>query len=74
MRRSEFERAVSDEFGALGDALIADLTLTALDGLTAAQAMSAGVPPKEIWLALCAETDVPPERRYGAGRPEPKRR
>jgi hypothetical protein len=36
--------------------------------------MREGIPPKEIWLALCAETDVPPERRYGAGRLEPKRR
>ena len=30
--------------------------------------------PREVWLALCAETDVPPERRYGVGRLEPRRR
>jgi hypothetical protein len=74
VRRSEFERAVSDEFGARASSLIADLSLGALAGRTAGEAMREGIPPKEIWLALCAETDVPPERRYGAGRLEPKRR
>lgn len=73
MRRSEFERAVADEFGARAASLIADLSLHALAGRTAAEAMAEGIAPKEIWLALCAETDVPPERRYGAGRLEPRR-
>jgi len=26
-----------------------------------------------VWLALCEETDVPRERRYGVGRLEPRR-
>lgn len=73
MRRSEFERAVRDEFGARGAALVADLVLSALGGRTAAEALAAGLAPKEIWLALCAETDVPLERRHGAGRLDPKR-
>ncbi|HCU77696.1 MAG TPA: DUF3046 domain-containing protein, partial [Microbacterium sp.] len=33
----------------------------------------AGVPPRDVWLALCAETDVPAQRRYGVGRLEPRR-
>ncbi|MET0812243.1 MAG: DUF3046 domain-containing protein [Microbacterium sp.] len=74
MRRSEFERAVDDEFGARGPSLLVDLNLSALGGRTAREAMDAGIPPKEVWLALCAETDVPLERRYGVGRLEPKRR
>jgi len=74
MRRSEFERAVADEFGPRGASLLVDLNLRDLGDRTARQALDAGVPPKEVWLALCAETDVPPERRYGAGRLEPKRR
>lgn len=73
MRRSEFDRAVSDEFGLRGDALVVDLVLPAVGGRTAAEALKAGVPPREVWLALCAETDVPLERRYGAGRLDPKR-
>lgn len=74
MRRSEFERAVRDEFGARGSSLVADLVLSALGSRTAAEALAVGMPPKEIWLALCAETDVPLERRHGAGRLEPRRR
>jgi hypothetical protein len=74
MRRSEFERAVVDEFGPRGGALITDLALSTVGHRTAEEALAAGVPPREVWLALCAEMDVPPERRYGAGRLEPKRR
>ncbi|WP_214465981.1 DUF3046 domain-containing protein [Microbacterium flavescens] len=74
MRRSEFERAVRDEFGAQGSSLIVDLVLSGVGSRTAAQALADGVPPREIWLALCEETDVPEERRYGVGRLEPKRR
>jgi hypothetical protein len=74
MRRSEFDRAVAEEFGAQGGALTADLVLSALGERTAAQALDAGIPAREVWLALCAEMDVPPERRYGVGRLEPKRR
>ena len=74
MRRSEFERAVAAEFGARASALLVDLVLPTIDDRTAAQAIADGVPPREVWLALCEETDVPPERRYGAGRLEPRRR
>lgn len=73
MRRSEFDRAVSDEFGPRAAALIADLVLTDVGGRTAAEAMDAGVAPREVWLALCAETDVPAQRRHGVGRLEPRR-
>ena len=73
MRRSEFDRAVTDEFGPRGGALLVDLVLSDLGDRTATQALDAGVPPREVWLALCAETDVPLERRYGAGRLQPRR-
>jgi hypothetical protein len=74
VRRSEFDRAVSDEFGARGSSLVTDLVLSAVGGRTAVEALDAGVPPRDVWLALCEETDVPPSRRYGAGRLEPRRR
>lgn len=73
MRRSEFLRAVDDEFGGRADALIHDLVLSGL-GVTALEALDAGVPPREIWLALCDDADVPPQRRYGVGRLAPRRR
>jgi hypothetical protein len=74
MRRSEFHRAVDAEFGARGPVLVTDLVLGAVGSRTAAEALDAGVAPRAIWLALCDETDVPVERRHGAGRLEPRRR
>ncbi|WP_345802120.1 DUF3046 domain-containing protein [Microbacterium sp. AZCO] len=74
MRRSEFERAVAAEFGPRASALMSDLVLPTLGDRTAREALDAGIPPREIWLALCEETDVPLDRRYGAGRLDPKRR
>ena len=74
MRRSEFLRAVDAEFGSRGASLVVDLVLTAVGGRTAEQAMAAGVPPRDVWLALCTEMDVPMSRRHGVGQREPKRR
>ncbi|MDL9980526.1 DUF3046 domain-containing protein [Microbacterium candidum] len=73
MRRSEFDRAVEAEFGARGLSLVLDLALPQVGGRTSADALAAGVPPREVWLALCAETDVPESRRHGVGRLEPRR-
>ena len=73
MRRSEFDRAVRDEFGGRAGSLVADLVLSGVGSRTATQALAAGVPPREVWLALCEEADVPADRRYGVGRLEPKR-
>jgi len=74
MRRSEFLRAVDVEFGARASSLLHDLVLNALGGRTSSEALADGVPPREIWLALCEETDVPADRRYGVGRRELRRR
>ena len=73
MRLSEFSRAVTAEFGARGDALVADLALGSLSYRTAAQALADGVDAREVWLALCEETDVPAARRHGVGWLEPRR-
>ena len=73
MTRSEFLRAIADEFGeAYGRSLVRDLVLTPLGERTADEALTAGLAPREVWLALCSARDVPRERWYGAGRPEPK--
>jgi len=73
MRRSEFFRAVEEEFGNRSGALLSDLVLGAVGDRTAVEALDAGAPPREVWLALCIESDVPPERRYGVGRLEPRK-
>ncbi|MGF3055667.1 DUF3046 domain-containing protein [Microbacterium sp. YY-01] len=73
MRRSEFLRAVEDEFGSRARFVTADLSLGALRGLTADEAMREGIDPRVIWTALCDEAEVPAHRRYGVGRIEPAR-
>ncbi|ANF31093.1 signal transduction histidine kinase [Leifsonia xyli] len=74
MKLSEFQRAVSDKFGSsYGQTLLTDLVLAELGGRTANEAIAAGLPPREVWIALCKETGVPSSRWYGAGKPAPKR-
>jgi hypothetical protein len=74
LKRSEFHRAIDDEFGSQAAALMSDLVLSALGSRTAAEALDAGEQPRAIWLALCAEMDVPVNRRHGVGRREPHQR
>ncbi len=74
MRLSEFWLAVSDEFGeGYGRVLTRDLVLGEFGGLTAEQALRAGLQPRVIWLALCMACDVPAERWYGVGQREPRK-
>lgn len=63
MRLTEFRELVYTEFGSLrGDSLLTDLVLSDFDR-TGAVAIESGVDPREVWQALCRETDVPRERR-----------
>ena len=48
MRRSEFRRAVDDEFGPRGGALLDDLVIPGIGDRTATDALDAGVPPREV--------------------------
>lgn len=74
MRLSEFWLAMSDEFGdAYGRMLAHDVVLGEVGGRTAEEAIKAGVPVRDIWLAICRSSDVPPERWYGVGQREPKK-
>ena len=74
MRLSEFQLAVSDEFGeGYGRVLTRDLVLEEIGSRTADDAIKAGVATREIWVALCRAMDVPPERWYGVGQREPKK-
>lgn len=64
---------MADEFGPRAPSIVSDLTLREFGDRTAIEAIDAGVPPRDVWMALCIEMDVPLERRHGAGRLEPKR-
>ncbi len=63
---------MDDEFGSYGRVLAHDVVLGRLEGLTAEGAIAAGVPTREIWLALCEVQDVPESRRYGVGQRRPR--
>jgi hypothetical protein len=57
---------MDDEFGAGYSRVLSNsLVLAGVGGRTADQALRAGVPPRQVWLALCEVQDVPPERRLG---------
>jgi len=69
---SEFHRAVADEFGAFGRVLVRDTVVVALGNRTPEAALEAGVPARDVWLALCAAQDVPRHRWHGVGLPDPQ--
>ncbi|MFC4004633.1 DUF3046 domain-containing protein [Prauserella oleivorans] len=64
MRITVFRRLMAEEFGATRAEMLAkDHVLSGLGGRTVEQALEAGIPAKEIWQAVCAEFEVPAERR-----------
>lgn len=55
---------MAEEFGAArSETLAKDHVLSGLGGRTVDEALEAGVPAKEIWQQVCAEFEVPVERR-----------
>jgi hypothetical protein len=78
VRVSEFWKLVDEEFGrAQGRTLVRDHVLGTLGHRTPQQALDAGDDPREVWLALAVDQDVPEERRWGrdpAAAPKARRR
>ncbi|SJM70439.1 hypothetical protein FM112_15180 [Gulosibacter sp. 10] len=71
---SEFQRAVTDEFGEVyGESVVRDVVLDRLGDRTAKQALDAGEDARRVWEALCTAMDVPKDRWYGVGRLDPRR-
>jgi len=63
VRLTEFQELLHTEFGvSRGDALLRDHTIPALGGRTGAAAIEAGIDPRDVWRALCADFDVPRTR------------
>lgn len=55
---------MAEEFGAArAETLAKDHVLSGLGGRTVEQALEAGTPAKEIWQQVCAEFEIPAERR-----------
>jgi hypothetical protein len=60
VRLTEFHELVEGQFGEVrGASLLVDHVLSGFGGRTAAQAVEAGIEPREVWRALCADFDVP---------------
>ena len=63
---SDFWHLMDDEFGAAyARSLARDHVLWALGNRSALEAIESGTKPREAWLALCIDLDVPVERRLG---------
>lgn len=64
VRLTHFRQLMDDEFGTVRAGSIArDHVFSRLDGRTVEEALEAGVEPREVWRAVCAEFEVPAERR-----------
>lgn len=64
MRLTEFGELMVGEFGTLkADAILSDHVLIDHSGRTGAQAIEDGVDPRDVWLSICADFDVPREHR-----------
>jgi hypothetical protein len=60
VRLTEFHELVEGQFGEVrGASLLVDHVISGFGGRTAAQAVEAGIEPREVWRALCADFDVP---------------
>nr|WP_173814060.1 DUF3046 domain-containing protein [Mycobacterium rhizamassiliense] len=63
VRLMEFNDRVVLRFGAAyGASVLVDHVLSGFGGRTAAQAIEAGVEPRDVWRALCVDFDVPREQ------------
>jgi hypothetical protein len=69
MLLSDFWLLLDHVFGsAYARTLARQLVLTKVGDRTAAQAIEDGVPPRDVWHALCDAMEVPESLRDGGGR------
>ena len=60
VRLTQFRELVDGQFGTVrGASVVVGHVLSQLGGQTAAQAIEAGVDPRDVRWALCADFDVP---------------
>lgn len=70
MRHTLYWELMEGEFGSIrASSLHSDLALSTLGSRTPAQALDDGVEPRNVWIAVCESTGVPPERRWGVDKP-----
>ena len=75
MRLSEFWTLMNDEFGEpYAGSLARDHVVGPLGNRTPVQALEDGESPRTVWLALCADMDVPESRWLGVEHRRARRR
>lgn len=74
MKESELRRALKEEFGeAYSQVIVRDHWLRDFGG-TPSQMLASGTSPRDVWVAVCDDFDVPLERRHGRGMMDPKKK
>ena len=64
MRHTEFWSRLDDVLGRAYSRTWAELTVVRdLDGRTTQEALAAGVPPKQVWVAVCRQLELPERER-----------
>ncbi|HVE98621.1 MAG TPA: DUF3046 domain-containing protein [Mycobacteriales bacterium] len=64
MRLTVFWERMNGRFGEVyADSVVRDVTIGELGGRTAQEALDAGVPAKQVWLALCEFFEIPAKER-----------
>jgi hypothetical protein len=64
VRLQDFWSRMNEQFGAArADTVARDHSFGALGGRTAVQAIDAGLPVRQVWLAVCDAYDVPRRER-----------
>jgi hypothetical protein len=64
VRLTEFWERMRGQFGAsYAESLARDQVLAELGGRTAAEALEAGVPVRQVWRAVCEVFEVPARNR-----------
>ena len=63
VRLTEFTELMHTQFGVqTADSILTDHVLTEFAGRTGAQAIEDGHDPRDVWVAICRDFDVPRER------------
>ena len=64
MRLTVFWERMNARFGsAYAESVARDFTVAQLEGRTVAEALAAGVPAKQVWLAICDAFEIPAKDR-----------
>ncbi|MDR2114592.1 MAG: DUF3046 domain-containing protein [Bifidobacteriaceae bacterium] len=75
MRHSEFWESMEQAFGPVyAKSLASDLVLSTLGSRSAVEALDAGLPPRQVWEALCDAMELPEALRWRHRDPKPRAR